>query len=259
MKIGFSGSLNKIELAKEIGYDYYETGVSSIAALSDEEFAEAEKKVSALGLPLLAGNGTFPKSVPLAGPEVDIGNTERYLHRALGRMAALGCKTVVLGSGRRREYTEEFGREKALRQLSLAATLMGEIAEENGMIAVMEPLCRKETNLINTVAEGGEFVESVACPGFMLLADYYHMTADDEGLEGLKKFGHLIRHAHIAEPGSREWIPADSEACAPFFAALSQIGYAGDLTLECLTPEPYAEKCAESLAALRNFAKKYGF
>lgn len=259
MKIGYSGGLRWIETAAKLGYDYFETGVADIAALSDEAFAEAKANVAAAGIPLLAGNATFPKATPLAGPEVDIGATERHLRHAFRRMAELGCRIVVMGSGKRREYPEDFPRETAVRQLALAATLMGEIAAENGMVAVMEPLCRKETNLINTVTEGGEFVEQVNCPGFLLLADYYHMAADGENMDGLKTYGKLLRHAHIAEPEGRGPVPTGSDACAPFFAALKEIGYTGMLSFEGIMPKEGTEEAmAETLASLRRFAEKYG-
>lgn len=259
MKIGFSGGLRWAGTAAKLGYDYFETGVADIAALSDGDYAAAGESLAAAGIPLLAGNATFPKAITLAGPGVDIGATERHLRHAFRRIAELGCRIVVMGSGKRREYPEDFPRETAVRQLSIAATLMGEIAAENGMIAVMEPLCRKETNLINTVAEGGEFVEQVACPGFLLLADYYHMAADGEGVEGLKTYGKLLRHAHIAEPEGRGPIPAGSDACDPFFAALREIGYTGMLSFEGIMPkEGVEEAMAETLLSLRRFAEKHG-
>ncbi len=259
MKIGYSGNLAAMETAARLGYDYFETAVQDIAALSDEDFTAAKETVARAGIPLLAGNATFPRAITLAGPGVDIGATERHLRHAFRRMAELGCRIVVMGSGKRREYPEDFSRETAMRQLSLAATLMGEIAAENGMIAVMEPLCRKETNLINTVAEGGEFVEQVGCPAFLLLADYYHMAADGESMEGLKTYKALLRHAHIAEPEGRGPVPAGSEACDPFFAALAEIGYTGMLSFEGIMPKEGTEEAmAETLQSLRRFAEKHG-
>lgn len=53
---------------------------------------------------------------------------------------------------------------------------LGDVAAKYGITVVVEPLQTKETNLINTVAEGIEIVKKVDRPNVKCLADFSTST-----------------------------------------------------------------------------------
>jgi sugar phosphate isomerase/epimerase len=120
----------------------------------------------------------------------------------------------------------------------------------------IEPLNRKETNVVNGVAEGIAVAERVALPSVRVLSDLYHVAEEDEPLADTAAAGAMLAHTHIAEPGSRH-VPrpgAHEETYAAFLGALRQAGYDGRLSLECREMTP--ETAAAAIAMLREIADR---
>lgn len=258
MKLGLSGPFSRLPLAGELGFDYFEVSISELAGMDEAAFAAALAEAERIGLPVYAGNGLIPRDIELVGPQADLARTEQYLRHALGRMRLVGCRTVVLGSGKRRTCPEGFSPQTARRQLAEACALLGEVAQENGMTAVLEPLCSRETNTINTVEEGAALVREVGHPAFRLLADYYHMTQQGEDVQSLQAHADLLFHVHVASPGTRGPMHPEARDCEPLFAALSAAGYRGALSFEGLLGPDQREELGQTLRAMRALREKFG-
>ena len=63
------------------------------------------------------------------------------------------------------------------------------LAEEQGVMIVVEPLNRGECNLINTVREGAEAVRRANHPAVKLLVDLFHMLRNGESPDDLLAVG----------------------------------------------------------------------
>jgi sugar phosphate isomerase/epimerase len=66
-----------------------------------------------------------------------------------------------------------------------------------------------------------------------LLVDIFHMLRDNEPASEIVRFGHLLRHAHIAEKETRTAPGVKGDDFRPYLRALRDIQYSGALAIEC--------------------------
>ena len=71
IRFGICAKFDKLNDIIKAGFDYIEPSLSYIAAMSDEEFAEAEKLIAASPLKAEAYNSFFPSSIKVVGENVD--------------------------------------------------------------------------------------------------------------------------------------------------------------------------------------------
>ena len=231
MKIGFCAKLDRINEVAAAGFDYIELPVNAAAAWTDEEFEANLALAKAAPIPAPAFNLLFPKEMELLRPETSDQDIAAYLRKALGRVKALGGKTVVFGSGKSRFRPGDLPYDEAFRRLTEVTRLAGEIAAEFGITVVIEPLNRGETNMINSVAEGACLRAAVNHPSVQLLADYYHIAVEHQPPEDLERLGG-IAHCHIATETGRLAPLEAEEGFRTLFSAMKRTGYAGLVSVE---------------------------
>ncbi|MFP3711872.1 TIM barrel protein, partial [Paraburkholderia sp. SIMBA_009] len=64
-----------------------------------------------------------------------------------------------------------------------------------------EPLNRKESNLVNSVADGARLAKALNRPEVRGLADFYHMDEEAEPLDALREHCAWLAHIHLADTG----------------------------------------------------------
>lgn len=243
-----------IPLFAELNYDYIELPLAQVMDLSDEEFAALGERVGAGGIPLEACNNFFPATHRLTGEKADHAAALDYARRALGRAAKLGAEVVVLGSSGAKNIPEGYPYEKAHAQFVDLLGRLQDIAAPLGITVVVEPLNRRESNFVNTVAEGLAIVREVAKPNIRLLADFYHVRMEEEPLAAIREAGDSLRHIHIAAREGRVFPkPGDGEDYPAFFTALRGAGYDGRVSVEAFSPS-VREDAVAALALLRPLA-----
>jgi sugar phosphate isomerase/epimerase len=251
IQIGACVDLDRLEAAQAAGFDYVELSVSRVATLTDEEFEQLAGRVARLRIPAAAANTFLPGNLKIVGPQIDKGRQIDYVRKALSRMKALGVAVVVLGSGGARRVPEGFSRDEALAQLADFCRRIAPVARDDGIIIAVEPLRHQETNLINTVREGLDFIKGVDLPQIKLQVDYYHLAEENENAAILLEAGKSIVHAHIANPRGRVYpIDAGESNYAPFFENLCRIGYCARLSIEASTTD-FDSQAPRSIAMLR--------
>lgn len=253
MKFGVCCQPDRFAAVKAAGYDYAEPVLCSIADASEAEFEQIRGTVEASGLRAEAFNCFF-SSQRLTGPEVSFDALAEYADRALARASLLGGKVAVLGSGGCRRIPEGFDAAEAVCQFVRVLRICGEAAWRYGMVIALEPLNKKETNLVNTVPVGAELVRAADRPGVRLLADFFHMFREDEDPACLSRSAELLAHVHIARPNADRLVPglADAEGCRPWALALHAAGYDGRISLEGGMPE-FEKNIAEARKVLELF------
>ena len=258
MKFGVVSKLENIDLVASLGFDYIESYVTAIAAMSDEEFAAVETKLASAPIKVEACCVLLPDSVPVTGPNYDAAQQEAYLEKAFSRLQKLGVGPVVFGSGSARKVPEGFDRAEAWHQLVQFGRLAARIAAKYGLTMVMEPLNTKETNVINTQIDGLKLMQDIDRPSFQILSDYYHLALAEEGRAEVAACGENLRHTHIANPVGRV-MPKEGDGIDydAFFAGLADCGYCGRMSLEGRISDMKAE-LPEALAVLKKCAAKFG-
>lgn len=238
MKIGICTGVENIKKMEDIGFDYIEPSVVSIAKMSDEEFNAVMNLVDSSRIKCEVFNVLFPGNMRLTGPEVDEKSIEDYLKKAFPRVSRLGAKVVVFGSGGARKVPDGWSGEEAWNQLVRIARVAGDVAAEYGLTIAMEPLNTSETNILNSVEEGIKFVTDVGHTYVKLLADFYHMRRENENMDVLVKAGSTIAHLHIANSSGRVYpLDRSEDVYDCFFQRLKEIGYEGRISIEASTKD----------------------
>ncbi len=234
MKFGVCNPYTNIELIKSEGFDYIELAFSVVNAMSDEEFKKAYGEVEKHSFPAEAFNGFFPGDVRLTGDGVDLRLIRDYAKRGFARASELGGKVAVLGSGTARKIPDGFDRKTAEAQFVDVLRVCGEEAGNVGMEIAIEPLQEKETNLINTVAEGLEYCARAGHEKVKCLVDFFHVFKSGETLDAVESSNGMLRHAHLARANADRRIPTieDIDSCKPWAEALKKCGYDLRISLE---------------------------
>lgn len=234
MRFGACNPYTNIPLLKANGYDYIEIAFVTLAGMSKEEFKDCYKTVEKYEFLAESFNGFFPGEMKLVGENVDFNAIRDHARHGFSRAFELGGKVAVVGSGKARNIPEGFDRNKAEEQFAEVLKICGEEAGKVGMEIVIEPLQAKETNLINTVAEGLEFAKKVNHEKVSCLVDFFHVFKSGEPLETIENSNGGINHVHLARANLDRKIPDidDLEICKSWANALKKCGYDKRLSLE---------------------------
>ncbi|MBZ0298225.1 MAG: sugar phosphate isomerase/epimerase [Anaerolineae bacterium] len=233
MKFGCCASIDQAEAVYRAGFDYLEAGVTSLIPDEDEaSFVPVLEKYRASPIPVSAFNLFLPRDLKIVGPEIDRARMEQYVQRAVARIQAVGATIAVIGSGGSRSVPEGFSRSQATAQIVQFLQLVADAADQTDVTIAIEPLNRKESNIINSVAEGVAIARQVDRPSIRVLADFYHMDEDDEPLDTLTANQDWLAHIHVADSG--RLAPGTGSYPYPeFVGQLRQAGYQGMVSVEC--------------------------
>lgn len=222
----------RLEWFASIGCDFVELGVAWIDGLPEEEFEALRQALSRSPVKAPVCNLFVPAQMRITGTERDFATLRAYVQRALDRVAQIGSRYVVFGSGRARRIPEGYDEAAARRELVEFARMAADEAGARGLTILLEPLRKQECNVLNFVSEGYRFVRELDHPHFKLLADSYHMEELGEPLSVLAQVASELRHVHTADtkrvpPGAGEY---DHHG---LIRTLREVGYAGELSIEC--------------------------
>lgn len=122
---------------------------------------------------------------------------------------------------------------------------LSECASSNEKIKIaIELINRYETNLINTVDEGLEFLEKVNMKNVGLLLDTFHMNIEEPSIvESIKNAKEKLFHFHVAD--SNRWYPGAGHIdFKTILDTLEEIKYTGFVSAEIM-PLPDSDTAAK--------------
>lgn len=250
MKYGLCAGLDKISEVAALGFDYLEPPVNGTAALSEEDFQAKLAMVKAASIPCPAFNLLFPKTMQVLIPETTNDMIAEYLHGAMKRVQLLGGRVAVFGSGKSRNCPEGMSYGEAFRRLVEVTRLTGEIAQQYGVVIVIEPLNRTETNMINSMAEGAALVAMVNHPNVQLLCDSFHVAKENEPFTDVVRLGG-VSHVHVATKEGRRYPLQKDDDLTALYEALKATNYDGMISIEGKTDD-MAQDAPVSIALLKN-------
>ena len=122
-----------------------------------------------------------------------------------------------------------------------------EFAKDYNIRLSLEPVNRYESNFINTLEEGIEFIKRVGATNLGILADTFHMNIEEISIyDSIIKAKDYITHVHFAD--SNRWAPGCGHLdFAKIVQTLKKIGYQGYVSAEIL-PLPDPDNCARLTA-----------
>jgi len=259
MKLGLCTGPENTALAAELGFDYVECGLSALAAMPKEAYQALLSQKDSFAVPVTHCNGFLPGHVKTTGPDVCEQQQREYLELAFSRASALGVTTVVYGSGASRGVPEGWSHAEAWKQILAFLKLAAQYGEQYGITIAIEPLRRRECNIVNLVSEATLLAAAVDHPRVGVLGDTFHMRSSSEPYQALTYAGKLLRHVHISHslPDlSGRIYPAegDGEDYAEIFDTLRAMGYEGCVSIEAGCNDPKADG-QKAIACLKKHMK----
>lgn len=223
---------DNLKFLKDTGYAAVEVAMRDP---DDPDAANVVADFEAVGLPA-AMIGSAPSElqdgVMLCHPDESVRAAGAGRMRALIEMAErLGAQGVNIGRFRGTRTPGELWEESTGWMLD-ALKAGGDYAAEKGVKIYIEPYNRYETNFVNTVAQGADYVREVNHPGIALMIDTCWMNSEDASLPGaVFGAGDLIEYVHIAD-SNRCYPGAGHIHFGDIVRALRLVDYAGYLTVQ---------------------------
>lgn len=232
MSESINNLLTGYQTIKAAGYDFMETPADMVMKLSEAEFTWLAAQKEKGEFEIQSCNSFLPGKFRVANPS-DLPRLTNYAEEAIHRMSLLGVKIVVFGNGAVRRLPEQ-NVTAEIRAIEDFLRMCNEKGGKYGVIVVLEPLNKKETNVFNTVSEGASLVRKLNLQNVRLLADSYHTFCENEPLLALEENGDILRHIHVAEAPDRTYPGKNGGMYLCDFAKhLRGANYNGRVSIEC--------------------------
>ena len=133
-------------------------------------------------------------------------------------------------------FTPPRSPEEGREVLAEALGILGEHAQRNGVLIMLEPLNRYENHMVNTLREA---VSYCSMDSIRVVGDTYHMNIEeDDPCRSLAEAAPYLAHMQISDSNRNQPGTGHLDWAAQL-AALDAVGYDGYLALECrLRGEP---------------------
>lgn len=203
MRIGICAGtdIRNPELIKKAGFDYMETGFNSVASMSDGDFLSLYSALAESGIKCEAANCFLPGEMSVTGKNVDYDALYKFIEKGFERCKKLGAETVVFGSGRARDVKDGYPlRECYLQTVRFLKETVAGFCDKYDIYLAIEPLCRQETQVINTLKEACIAASMTDSGRIHVLADIYHMLESGDDYTNILAVGSDLIHAHISYP-----------------------------------------------------------
>jgi D-psicose/D-tagatose/L-ribulose 3-epimerase len=230
------------EVAAALGYDGLEIAPFTLSdspeKISTAEATKIRTTVESAGLVVTGLHWLLVKPDGLSLTDPDAGVRKRTIDvmaRLTALCAELGGAVLVHGSPKQREVAAGETHVVALARLQDGLAQVATAAAKAGVTYCIEPLSRRETSVINTIAEAAELVRAIDHPHLRTMIDCSAagLTEADSIPELIDRWlpTGLIAHVQVNDPNRRGPGQGDMQF-APILAALKRHGYDGTLAVE---------------------------
>jgi len=248
--------------AKRLGYDGIEIAPFTLAASAEDIGPEQRKEVRQV----IADNGleTVGLHWLFAGPSglhmttndnKTWGRTRDYLSCLLDLCSDLGGKVLVLGSPKQRSLVAGQSREGAwTKAVELLSSVLDK-ADVLGLNICLEPLSTKETDFINTVAEGMRMVREINHPNLKIHLDVKAMCSEETPVPDIIRSVQAADIGHFHVNDSNLYGPGMGDVdYGPIAEAIKDVGWDKWLSVEVFKYDPAPETIArKSIEYLQSY------
>jgi D-psicose/D-tagatose/L-ribulose 3-epimerase len=222
---------------KELGFDIFEISVEN-PALLDVAQIKTELKKNDL-LPIVCGAFGPDRNLCSNNP-MYVDNAKTYIRWLIDAADELGSPVVCgpMYSSVGKEHLEDDIARKAEWDLAVSGVReMAQYAKPKAVRLALEPLNRFETDMLNIVAQGLDFIDQTGMDNVGLHLDTFHMHLEEKNSgDAVRLANQKIYHFHACEndrgvPGSGQ-VHWDEVA-----KALKDVRYNGPVVIESFTSQ----------------------
>jgi D-psicose/D-tagatose/L-ribulose 3-epimerase len=224
---------------RKMGFDVFEVAVED-PSLNDT--ALLKKEIEAAGLkPIICGAFGPDRNICSADPAVRE-NAKKYILWLIDAAETVSSDLVTgpMYSSVGKDHLEDPQARKAEWDLSVRGIReMAEYAEKKGVKIALETLNRFETDMINTVDQGLQFVSEVGKDNVGLHLDTFHMNLEEKSsANAIRKAGKANKIFHFHSCENDRGTPGTGQVhWKEIAAALKDVKYNGPVVIESFTPE----------------------
>jgi len=227
--------------AAELGFDAVEIFPPQAWGFDVELLKTSLKETNLAVAAMGTGAGKVKHNLTLTSVNEAIREQAREFVAAMIDCAAEHNAPAIIGS--MQQSAEKIDRQAALQYFQQAIDELAPLAEKKNQILLIEPLNRYETNLLNTVQQGLEFISTLKAQNVRLLLDVFHMNIEEQNIpQVIRLAGSAIGHVHFAD-SNRRAVGFGHTDFPYIIRALEDIRYEGYLSAEIL-PWPNSEAAA---------------
>ncbi|WP_296702138.1 sugar phosphate isomerase/epimerase family protein [Algoriphagus sp.] len=232
-----------MEKTSNLGFDAIELFTPASDTLEVENLKQLLQKfdleLSAVG----TGAGKVIHGLTLTDPDSEIRKKAiSFISDMISFGAAFGAPAII--GSMQGNVLPGNDRELTLSWLAEALEILGEKAGKLGTFLIYEPLNRYETNLLNTMKSGVEFLEKLNTKRVKLLADLFHMNIEEADIaESIRIGASHIGHIHFAD-SNRKPIGMGHTEMTSVASAIKEINYSHYISAEAF-PEPNSDEAAQ--------------
>ena len=239
-----------------LGYDYVELPLQALAALPEGDFRELAAYVEGRGIRVRACGDMLPEDLPVTGAGVNATALHGYLNHALGRARQLGVRMIALDAAASRSVDADGDFPFAWRQLGNFLRLVQGHAKDCGLTVALVPLRKADCRLLNLVSEATLIAGLLQLSNVGVAAHWGHMSMASEPISVLWKAAPLLRHVHLENALNRHLpAPGDGEDYGRLLSLLSDMNYAGGVSLCGEIEESFARDAAKAVEYIRELMR----
>jgi D-psicose/D-tagatose/L-ribulose 3-epimerase len=230
-------ALGLLDHARALGFDFFEICVEDPATIDTKAI---RSRLDSVGIGAVVCGAFGPDRDISADDAATRGTGMAYVRRCIDFAVELGSPSVIGPMYSATGKTRMLSAAEREAQRALAVEGMKGLAayagERNIRLAV-EPLNRFETDFLNTVDQGLDFLARIGAPNVGLLVDTFHMNIEEKSIpDALRRAGDRVFHVHAC--ANDRGTPGEDHLPWPAIAeALRDIGYDGPVGVESFTPE----------------------
>ena len=180
----------------------------------------------------------------------------KHLLSGIAELGGTGAVTpAAYGLASRRLPPFEIPRteEEDRRVLLDALEELGEHAQSEGTLVLLEPLNRYEDHMLNRLQDAIELCDAVGRGSLKIMGDLFHMNIEEDHIgETIRQAERYLAHVHLAD-SNRLQPGAGHTDFAGAFDALRDVGFDGYMAMECGIRGDAREVLPEVIKRLRSW------
>jgi sugar phosphate isomerase/epimerase len=237
--------------ASNLGFDAIELFTSSGEAIDTKQLKFLLDKFNLELAAVGTGAGKVIHGLTLTDPDENVRKKAiSFISKMIDFGSSFGAPAII--GSMQGNASGDIVREQALAWLAEGLQILGKEAAEKNVILIYEPLNRYETNLINTLDAGVEFIESKKINNVKLLADLFHMNIEEPVMtESIRKHASHIGHVHFADSNRRP-VGSGHTDMQSIALTIKEIGYDGFISAEAF---PWPNEDAAATQTITSFNK----